>query len=224
MAGANLYVDYSEYGTSLEYSPILFMCPFYQEKILVRIVVIVNGRCNTPSICHKSMQMMNMSSHPFQWYIHWYIHFQVTCDWTDSGWMDCYGHFVASWEEGDMIVMFIFVILVTEAMIFMTMLQATWLTATTAGGGWSVGHSSTTARTPRTSPRRGSPWTWTVRRRTSTLWPPRRRWASGFLVSADTVISRTAPTATLTPTSRGASARDSSTSASTMTSALGSLL
>ena len=25
------YVDYSEYGTSLEYSPILFMCPFYQE-------------------------------------------------------------------------------------------------------------------------------------------------------------------------------------------------
>ena len=176
-----------------------------------------------------------MSSHPFQWYIHWYIHFQVTCDWTDSGWMDCYGHFVASWEEGDMIVMIIFM---SEKSWLswqcyrnhdnvrgeMTMLQATWLTATTAGGGWSVGHSSTTARTPRTSPRRGSPWTWTVRRRTSTSWPPRRRWASGFLVSADTVILRTAPTATLTPTSRGASARASSTSASTMTSALGSLL
>ena len=39
-----------------------------------------------------------------------------------------------------------------------------------------------------------------------------------------TVIFRTAPTATLTPTSRGASARASSTSASTMTSAPGSVL
>ena len=52
---------------------------------------------------------MNKSSHPFH-YIHPWILCQVSCDWTDSGWMDCYGHFVASWEEGDMIVMIIFML------------------------------------------------------------------------------------------------------------------
>ena len=177
------------------------------------------------------------------WYKHWYIHWlsgdlwldwlrldgllRSLCRFVGRRWHDRHDHFYV--RE----VMIVMTMLQESWSCYrnhdnvrgeMTMLQATWLTATTAGVGWSVGHSSTTARTPRTSPRRGSPWTWTVRRRTSTLWPPRRRWASGFLVSGDTVISRTAPTATLTPTSRGASARASSTSASTMTSALGSLL